>query len=74
MYPDCPAAVRVGIGLCCYKLGQFEKARKAFQRVLQVSELVTSFLCIADIVIYFTCSNIFTNAIFSMLHGFYNCS
>ncbi|CBI27821.3 hypothetical protein VitviT2T_016290 [Vitis vinifera] len=36
VYPDCPAAVRVGIGLCCYKLGQFEKARKAFQRVLQL--------------------------------------
>ena len=43
MYPDCPAAVRVGIGLCRYKLGQIEKARKAFQRVLLVSELGTGF-------------------------------
>lgn len=47
VYPDCPAAVRVGIGLCCYKLGQIEKARKAFQRVLQVSKLVISFVCVA---------------------------
>ncbi|MCL7046547.1 hypothetical protein MKW94_027741, partial [Papaver nudicaule] len=35
VYPNCPAAVRLGIGLCRYKLGQFEKARQAFQRVLQ---------------------------------------
>lgn len=51
MYPYCPAAVRVGMGLCRYKLGQFEKARKAFQRVLMVSESVTSFLCIAAVLI-----------------------
>lgn len=38
MNPDCPAAVRLGIGLCRYKLGQFDKARQAFQRVLQASE------------------------------------
>lgn len=38
MYPDCPAPVRLGIGLCRYKLGQFEKARQAFERVLQVSD------------------------------------
>lgn len=38
MYPNCPAAVRLGIGLCRYKLGQFEKARQAFERVLQASE------------------------------------
>lgn len=37
MYPDCPAAVRLGIGLCRYKLGQIDKARQAFQRVLQAS-------------------------------------
>ncbi|XP_061352499.1 protein CTR9 homolog isoform X1 [Gastrolobium bilobum] len=36
VYPDCPAAVRLGIGLCRYKLGQFEKARQAFERVLQL--------------------------------------
>ncbi|GAB4838024.1 Protein CTR9 [Ancistrocladus abbreviatus] len=35
-YPDCPGAVRLGIGFCRYKLGQFEKARQAFERVLQL--------------------------------------
>ncbi|XP_073008997.1 protein CTR9 homolog [Typha latifolia] len=35
-YPTCPASVRLGIGLCRYRLGQFEKARQAFQRVLQL--------------------------------------
>ncbi|KAG4990743.1 hypothetical protein JHK87_024200 [Glycine soja] len=33
VYPDCPAAVRLGIGLCRYKLGQFEKAQQAFERL-----------------------------------------
>lgn len=36
VYPDCPGAVRLGIGLCRYKLGHFEKARQAFERVLQL--------------------------------------
>ncbi|KAK9275357.1 hypothetical protein L1049_022621 [Liquidambar formosana] len=36
VYPNCPAAVRLGIGLCRYKLGQFEKAQLAFHRVLQL--------------------------------------
>ncbi|XP_010261923.1 PREDICTED: protein CTR9 homolog [Nelumbo nucifera] len=36
VYPNCPGAVRLGLGLCRYKLGQFEKARQAFQRVLQL--------------------------------------
>ncbi|CAO2823169.1 unnamed protein product [Amaranthus hypochondriacus] len=36
VYPDCPGAVRLGIGLCRYKLGQFEKARQAFERVMQL--------------------------------------
>ncbi|KAE9604674.1 putative RNA polymerase-associated protein Ctr9 [Lupinus albus] len=36
VYPDCPAPVRLGIGLCRYKLGQFEKAQQAFERVLQL--------------------------------------
>ncbi|KAK7281282.1 hypothetical protein RIF29_09115 [Crotalaria pallida] len=36
VYPDCPAPVRLGIGLCRYKLGQFEKAGQAFERVLQL--------------------------------------
>nr|KYP34397.1 RNA polymerase-associated protein CTR9 isogeny [Cajanus cajan] len=33
VYPNCPAAVRLGIGLCRYKLGQFEKAKQAFERL-----------------------------------------
>ncbi|KAL5158478.1 Protein CTR9 [Glycine soja] len=33
VYPNCPAAVRLGIGLCRYKLGQFEKAQQAFERL-----------------------------------------
>ncbi|KAI3814451.1 hypothetical protein L1987_14091 [Smallanthus sonchifolius] len=36
VYPGCPAAVRLGIGLCRYKLGQFERAKQAFERVLQL--------------------------------------
>ncbi|KAK9705538.1 hypothetical protein RND81_07G064600 [Saponaria officinalis] len=36
VYPECPGAVRLGIGLCRYKLGHFEKARQAFERVLQL--------------------------------------
>lgn len=36
VYPDCPAAVRLGIGLCRYKLGHFERAKQAFERVLQL--------------------------------------
>ncbi|XP_058186995.1 protein CTR9 homolog isoform X1 [Rhododendron vialii] len=37
VYPQCPGAVRLGIGLCRYKLGQFEKAKQAFHRVLQAN-------------------------------------
>ncbi|RVW44042.1 Protein CTR9-like [Vitis vinifera] len=48
VYPDCPAAVRVGIGLCCYKLGQFEKARKAFQRVFAVEQLTETALAVTN--------------------------
>ncbi|GKA65321.1 protein CTR9 [Tanacetum coccineum] len=33
VYPRCPAAVRLGIGLCRYKLGQFERAKHAFERL-----------------------------------------
>ncbi|KAF5776157.1 putative RNA polymerase-associated protein Ctr9 [Helianthus annuus] len=36
VYPGCPAAVRLGIGLCRYKLGQFDRAKQAFERVLQL--------------------------------------
>ncbi|XP_056842234.1 protein CTR9 homolog [Raphanus sativus] len=37
VHPGCPAAVRLGIGLCRYKLGQLDKARQAFDRVLQAN-------------------------------------
>ncbi|KAG0447040.1 hypothetical protein HPP92_028515 [Vanilla planifolia] len=33
-YPSCPGAARLGIGYCRYKLGQFDKARQPFHRVL----------------------------------------
>ncbi|XP_022966619.1 protein CTR9 homolog isoform X1 [Cucurbita maxima] len=36
VYPDCPAAVRLGIGLCRYQLKQYGKAKQAFERVLQL--------------------------------------
>ncbi|ONM14780.1 protein CTR9 homolog isoform X2 [Zea mays] len=36
VYCNCPAAVRLGIAFCRYKLGQVEKARQAFQRVLEL--------------------------------------
>ncbi|GJS58301.1 protein CTR9 [Tanacetum coccineum] len=32
VYPRCPAAVRLDIGLCRYKLGQFERAKQAFEQ------------------------------------------
>uniref|UniRef100_A0A0D9VFN0 Uncharacterized protein n=1 Tax=Leersia perrieri TaxID=77586 RepID=A0A0D9VFN0_9ORYZ len=32
-YTSCPAAVRLGIAFCRYKLGQPDKARQAFQRL-----------------------------------------
>ncbi|KAG4956925.1 hypothetical protein JHK85_043305 [Glycine max] len=48
VYPNCPAAVRLGIGLCRYKLGQFEKAQQAFERVLQANpENVESLIALA---------------------------
>lgn len=37
VYLDYPAIVRLWRGLCHYKLGQWKKARHAFQRVLQAS-------------------------------------
>ncbi|KAL8159069.1 hypothetical protein V2J09_000606 [Rumex salicifolius] len=33
VHPNCPAAVRLGIALCRYRLNQFEKARQAFERL-----------------------------------------
>ncbi|XP_020579433.1 protein CTR9 homolog isoform X1 [Phalaenopsis equestris] len=35
-YPNCPGVTRLGIGYCRYRLGQFDKARQAFQRVLDL--------------------------------------
>ncbi|KAJ7515098.1 hypothetical protein O6H91_23G071200 [Diphasiastrum complanatum] len=36
LHPGCPASVRLGIGLCRYRLGQPKKAREAFNRTLQL--------------------------------------
>lgn len=44
VYPDCPAAVRLGIGLCRYQLKQYGKAQQAFERVLQVSDISFSII------------------------------
>lgn len=34
--PECSASVRVGFGLCCYKLGQIARAQAAMARALQL--------------------------------------
>ena len=34
--PQCPAAVRVGLGMCLFKLGHIYAAKKAFLRALQL--------------------------------------
>ncbi|CAM9276754.1 unnamed protein product, partial [Hapterophycus canaliculatus] len=34
--PECSASVRVGLGLCCYKLGQTSRAQAAMARALQL--------------------------------------
>lgn len=34
--PACSETVRLGIGLCYYKLNQLEAAKQAFERVLQL--------------------------------------
>ncbi|XP_021661795.1 protein CTR9 homolog [Hevea brasiliensis] len=36
VYPNCPGAVRPGIGHCHYKLGHFKKAWQAFEQILQL--------------------------------------
>eukprot|EP00124_Ichthyophonus_hoferi_P005871 Ihof_evm2s1008 gene=Ihof_evmTU2s1008 len=36
--PDCPAEVRLGIGQCFFKLGNYEKARLAFERTRALNE------------------------------------
>ncbi|KAI3751890.1 hypothetical protein L2E82_22981 [Cichorium intybus] len=35
VYPQCPAAVRLDISHCRYKLSQFGRAKQAFERILQ---------------------------------------
>lgn len=34
--PECSASVRVGLGLCCYKLGQIPRAQAAMARALEL--------------------------------------
>lgn len=34
--PECSASVRVGLGLCCYKLGQISRAQAAMARALEL--------------------------------------
>lgn len=34
--PDCPADVRVGLGMCCYKMGQKDRAKACMERALQL--------------------------------------
>ena len=36
VHPRCPASVRVGLGLCRLRLGEFKKAQQAFDRVLEL--------------------------------------
>jgi len=36
--PKCSASVRVGVGFCAFKMGEFERARLSFRRALQLSE------------------------------------
>lgn len=36
MNPECSSSVRVGLGLCCYKLGQISRAQAAMTRALEL--------------------------------------
>jgi RNA polymerase-associated protein CTR9 len=38
LHPHAPPAVRLGIGLCHFKLGNLDRAKAAFRRTLQVGE------------------------------------
>ncbi|KAK8913860.1 hypothetical protein KSP39_PZI024157 [Platanthera zijinensis] len=47
-YPNCPGAARLGVGYCRYRLGQFDKARQAFGRVLDLdSENIEALVALA---------------------------
>ncbi|KAJ8767463.1 hypothetical protein K2173_017507 [Erythroxylum novogranatense] len=63
VYPNCPGAVRLGIGHCHYKLGHFEKAQRAFERVLQLDpENVEGLVALAIL-------DLQTNEAFGMQYG-----
>jgi RNA polymerase-associated protein CTR9 len=40
--PSCPASVRVGLGMCLYKLGHIDAALAAFKRALQLDVTATA--------------------------------
>ena len=49
--PDCPAAVRVALGMCFYKRGRIQRAKMAFQRAIDLDErneeaLVSACVCV----------------------------
>jgi len=44
---SCPAAVRLGIGLCHYNLGNLKMARYAFERVLQLEDNANALVALA---------------------------
>ncbi|KAL7487357.1 hypothetical protein ACHAW6_012955 [Cyclotella cf. meneghiniana] len=47
-FPSCGASVRVGYGLACYKLGQIDRAKAAFQRAVDIdAENVEALLALA---------------------------
>lgn len=37
LHPGCPAEVRLGLAACYFRLGQLERAKKAYERVVQLS-------------------------------------
>ncbi len=37
MHPGCPAEVRLGLAACYFRLGQLERAKRAYERVVQLS-------------------------------------
>lgn len=37
LHPGCPAEVRLGLAACYFRLGQLERARKAYERVVQLN-------------------------------------
>lgn len=35
-HPNLPPAVRLGVGLCFYRLGHLDRAKQCFERVLEL--------------------------------------